>query len=613
MRRAVKYAGIALLSCMVMLSATGCGGAGESVALNYGTGMDGLQYDASLFARNDLDTVGADPGGIYVSKEQSEEYGGYYYVYTTGGSGNSFNSGYLPSEYTQEGIVGLSVKCYRSKDLSQWESAGSLLDGYCIAGYSEDWENWYGSGNVWAPEVIYDAATQKYYMYYNMYAKGSSGAVEVSANGFYIGVAVSDTPVGPFRALHNTDSETGVAIPLVNFEEHFGFSSHMPVIDVSPFRDPKEGGKLYLYFKGEATSGDAINSGHIYGMEMQDWTTPNYETIKCLLAPRAVSVTCDEGAEAALKLTGKQTVGTIDDALTTNILEAPQCIEHNGKYYLTYSANGFTDASYSVWQAVGTSPMGPFTKTSAEEGNPIISGASMPYANGSGHHTFVRNGDELYAIYHVHGHESQISYAIARYLFADRASFADDKIVVNGPSNCLMWLPESVSGYQNLARSAKIEVSSGQGETYLNDEILPYYAYNENAVYSKNGDITVTLKFDRAVSVRAIMIYNAPTVYSAFSKIDKIEFELAEKAAFMNKDYKIAVITDLEYPKVYLSETDESEYKACAPAVAEFEEIKVNSIKITLSAGNKLINYNKDGSQNKTLALSEIVVLGVTL
>ena len=71
MRRAVKYAGIALLSCMVMLSATGCGGAGESVALNYGTGMDGLQYDASLFARNDLDTPGADPGGIYVGKEQS--------------------------------------------------------------------------------------------------------------------------------------------------------------------------------------------------------------------------------------------------------------------------------------------------------------------------------------------------------------------------------------------------------------------------------------------------------------------------------------------------------------------------------------------------------------
>ena len=184
---------------------------------------------------------------------------------------------------------------------------------------------------------------------------------------------------------------------------------------------------------------------------------------------------------------------------------------------------------------------------------------------------------------------------------------------MNGPSNCLMWLPESVSGYRNLTRTAKIEVSGGQGETYLNDEILPYYAYNENAVYSKNGDITVTLKFDRAVSVRAIMIYNAPTVYSAFSKIDKIEFELAEKAVFMSKDYKNAVITDLEYPKVYLSETDEAEYKACAPAVAEFEEIKVSSIKITLSAGNKLINYNKDGSQNKTLALSEIVVLGVTL
>ena len=466
--------------------------------------------------------------------------GGTYYMYAT----------------TPGAIAGF--KCHASNDLVHWK-----VEGYCLTA-----EDSFGYKNFWAPEVVKHGG--RYYMHYSARESGSEL--------LRIGVAVSDSPAGPFR-----DAIPG---PLLSLP---GRST----IDAHCFRD--DDGKNYLFFSMDCPT-NIVNGVH---------------TSQSMCIRLDDSLTKVEGEYVLVSTPDCPWETEHDDKWQWN--EGPFVLKHAGKYYLTYSANGFTDASYSVWQAVGTSPMGPFTKVSAEEGNPIISGASMPYANGSGHHTFVRNGDELYAIYHVHGHESQISYAIARYLFADRASFADDKIVVNGPSNCLMWLPESVSGYRNLTRTAKIEVSGGQGETYLNDEILPYYAYNENAVYSKNGDITVTLKFDRAVSVRAIMIYNAPTVYSAFSKIDKIEFELAEKAVFMSKDYKNAVITDLEYPKVYLSETDEAEYKACAPAVAEFEEIKVSSIKITLSAGNKLINYNKDGSQNKTLALSEIVVLGVTL
>ena len=35
-------------------------------------------YDESLFYRNELETECADPGVIYVSKEESETYGGWY-------------------------------------------------------------------------------------------------------------------------------------------------------------------------------------------------------------------------------------------------------------------------------------------------------------------------------------------------------------------------------------------------------------------------------------------------------------------------------------------------------------------------------------------------------
>lgn len=41
------------------------------------------EYDESLFYRNELETECADPGVIYVSEEESGEYGGWYYMYAT--------------------------------------------------------------------------------------------------------------------------------------------------------------------------------------------------------------------------------------------------------------------------------------------------------------------------------------------------------------------------------------------------------------------------------------------------------------------------------------------------------------------------------------------------
>ena len=278
---------------------------------------------------------------------------------------------------------------------------------------------------------------------------------------------------------------------------------------------------------------------------------------------------------------------------------------------MTYSVNGYTDPSYSVWQAVGNSPMGPFVKVTREKGNPIISGRELEYANGSGHHTFIDNGTDIYAVYHVHGNQTSMESSPGRFLFADRVHFTENGIVVNGPSNYLQRLPESVSGYKNLARTANVRTEGGSGKEYLTDEIIPVYAYNATSVYTKEGDIEITFAFDTAVSVRAVMIYNSPKVETAFSKIDAIEFTLAEKADFMRKDYDKAVIFNLEYPKMYLSETDEYAYNPCAPAVADFNTIKVNSVKVKISGSSKLITENRDGTKNNAIDITEIVILGV--
>ena len=601
-----------LLACIGLLfSISACGEkTTDAVELNYDTGISGNQYNAEIFTRNEMVTWGADPGGIYVSEEQDEQYGGYYYIYITGATASywgNYNNGYLPSEYIDNGIVGAAILCYRSKDLHSWEPAAGMVDGFSVACYSTDWEDWKSNGNCWAPEVIYDGG--KYYMFYNMAAKGSSGATEVTSGGYYVGVAVSDTPVGPFRALHGTDAETGAAIPVVNFEANLDIGPHMPVIDISPFQDTD--GRRYIYFKAEGDDRNTLNNGgYIYCMEMEDWETPKYDTIQLVLVPGALSVSTNAGAEAALKLEGLQTEGEIADAVDHILLEAPQCIEHEGKYYLTYSANGYTDPSYSVWQAVGDSPMGPFKKVTVEKGNPIISGIEMDYANGAGHHTFIKNGDEVFAVYHVHGNETSMESSPGRFIFTDRVHFTENGIVVNGPSNYLQWQLESVSGYRNLAPEAEVKVKGGSGEEYLTDEIIPNYDYNAAQVYESDKDITLTFTFEQPVVIRSVMIYNSRDIETAFSKVDSIEFELAEKADFMTRDYKKAVISDLKYPDMYLSDTDEYVYNPCAPAVADFNEIKVTSVTITISKESKLLTEDKEGLKNNRIDISEIVFLG---
>ena len=50
-------------------------------------GTHGEQYDSNIFYRNDLKVFGGDADVIYVSKEEDDEYGGWFYMYTSGNDG----------------------------------------------------------------------------------------------------------------------------------------------------------------------------------------------------------------------------------------------------------------------------------------------------------------------------------------------------------------------------------------------------------------------------------------------------------------------------------------------------------------------------------------------
>lgn len=314
---------------------TACGEfKGEAIALDCfrGAGMTG-EYDSSVFYRNDLTVFGGDSDVIWVSKEQDPENGGYFYQYTSG------NGGVYTQWNEEDRSYGFS--CLRSRDLNDWELCGAVDGGYSARLERADWIK----QNLWAPEVIYDDVTGKYYMFFsamswtdeahlagykNAYGEGR----DYNPNNYHMTVFVADVPQGPFRALTSEEyytfegetvqkNEAGETInrngdvirskyPVINIEDHFDLETYakntwgedyktsseynggvlnagtMPGIDCSPFIDYDEQGnrKIYLFFSVHWIKGVLA----IWGMEMKDWCTPNYETMR-MIAPAFLLLT----------------------------------------------------------------------------------------------------------------------------------------------------------------------------------------------------------------------------------------------------------------------------------------------------------------------------------
>lgn len=597
-----------VLVASLCLGIAGCGQSASdvtSVYLDYGTGIDeDGDYNEELYGMNNNDTGGADPGVFWVSEEEDSEYGGYFYKYITIWTVDSDTA--INTEFCEEeGIAALAYKCYRSKDLYQWERCGVLPGGYSLQVDNEDWPR----DNLWAPEVIKSPIDGKYYMYFSANAPENWGAVTGVSNSdyeydrLYLAVAVCDTPVGPFDILYNTDVETGKRIPTINFHEGCNTEFDWAAIDVSPFFD--DNGDFYLYFNKHKDSNYASLNG-IWGMKMKSMTQPDYSTIVCLTQPNNITASSTPGDIESTTQEGNYFYSE------GGVNEGPTMIKHNGIYYLTYSANGYKSHNYSVHMAVSDSPLGTFRKLDGTEGNPVLDGSAEGYMVGTAHHSIVEKGDELYIVYH---RLSSIYTYSGRAICADRLNWTTNKdgldiLVANGPSKSLQWLSESVSGYKNLAQTADIKISTGTGVNYLTDGIIPFTSAIEDYVMqSESGDVKITFQWDEPVSVSSIMIYNGMDESYAFSNISDIRFKLAEQPDWASKAYDYAVIQDLVFPSRYW-DADSEEYIAGAPAVAEFDSIMVTEISITIKEGDRLVEYDKFGETNVALKIAEIVILG---
>ena len=575
---------IALILGVLVL--TGCAEQGIPLAydakIHEGGIADTGEYNQELFYRNDTLWTQPDPFVLYVTDEESTEYG-YYYLYAT----NFVDSGY---------------KAYRSKDMVNWQDVSAEVGHYCFVEQEIDaFTNPY-----WAPELIYDEETDKYYLFYSASATENWGW-----DGSYmrIGIAIADEPYGPFVAYENNilidEEKANAVIP----EEDRG---SWCCIDASAFYGAD--GEKYMLFTREMDTDDgvvitetAVNST-VWGIRMIDWQTPDYSTLTRL--------TCVGYLD-----TDKTEVAPYESNSPRN--EGPHMYvrkheDGTATYHLTTSVNRMND--YSVVQAISDNPLGPYRKLTEEEGGILLANDHMTWDHikGPGHHCFVQAGEELLIVYHQQ-EDRLLGDSWIRTLAMDRISFVKNSngqevMVTNGPTWSLQPQLEIASQYKNIAPEAKVKASNGENVKALTDEVLSIYkGVNFVKEFETKKDTTITITFDEYREVTGLMVYNSKWFEKAFMYIDRVEFD------FKNEDVPqgaTADIKNLEFDWQSYVQNNRIDMRPGGSAVAVFAPMQVKEIRIIFKLPADRIDelqiLDDEGYvvDQKAVAVSEIVVLG---
>jgi arabinoxylan arabinofuranohydrolase len=254
-----------------------------------------------------LDGYYADPAILYAEKT------GKFYLYPT-------SDGFT-------GWSGTYFKTFSSPDLVNWHDEGVILD------LTKD-VSW-AKKSAWAPCII-EQKTATGYRYAYYFCAGAK-----------IGVALSDSPTGPFK-------DTGQ--PLLD---------KLPVgvqggqqIDPAVFKDPKSG-KTYLYW----------GNGYMAGAELNDDLVS--------LKPGTTRVMTPDGT----------------------FREGSHVLYRNGTYYFMWSEDDTRSPNYQVRYGTSDSPLGKITVPAS---NSVISKDPAVGIYGTGHNSTIQvpGRDEWYLVYH---------------------------------------------------------------------------------------------------------------------------------------------------------------------------------------------------------------------
>src|SRR5690554_209965 len=216
-------------------------------------------------------------------------------------------------------------------------------------------ERSFGYKDFWAPEVIYDGS--KFIMHYTARAKTS--------NSLRIGVAISDSPLGPFVDVYDQT-------PMFDY----GYAA----IDGHVFVDSND--MKYFYFSKDCSENwvDGIKTSEIFVARLSD------DYLKIIGEPKKI-LTPDKDYER---------IG-FDDGDKYLWNEGAYMVKKDDTYYLMYSANYFADKNYCICAAKSKYPDRAFEKFE----KPILTYQDID-ESGPGHHMMLKQDSGYLCVYHVH-------------------------------------------------------------------------------------------------------------------------------------------------------------------------------------------------------------------
>ena len=547
------------------------------------------KYNSNLFYVNDYDVPVGDPSVFY----REEANGGWFYVTGT--------------------TTGQNFDLWKTKNFTDWFNVGKM--------YTPP-EDFFGKDCFWAPQISYDAeASHSYYL-----EEGSGKGLYILAfsarakdNTYRLAIAFSKNIEGPYTHFKGTNAngdyidastscfEISKLKGLGLYSDHvYGdlYKSGRGFIDASPYVDPVSGDK-YLYM---VRNRSVDTSNDVWGVKMKDWVTPDYPTTTPLSSYGYTTIDKTQ----KLNFTTKN---KIDEGPFLYYKDITDDGVNNGKYYLTLSIGDTDDKLYPVCQAVGDSPLGPFTKVQPEDLGFVITPDEIWDIHSSGHHCFFEAEGELFVAYHTYTINKDTSH-IRRYFGMAKVEWVyndDGEYVMraNGPSKDIQPLPEASSEYKNVIDYANITASGNSTSdlSVLTDGLIPLRDNDGSEEFKFEDKLTLTLSFEDYITARAIMIYNSYDYDFIFDSIDRIEFSY-RKIIQGKYYYGKAYIEDLGFnvadhliPQYYLlskGETNMNQLRPTGAAIAEFYELEINSVTIEIS-----VPEGKDACR-----IGEIVLLG---
>lgn len=389
-----------------------------------------------------------------------------------------------------------------------------------------------------------------------------------------------------------------------------------PCIDVNPVLGSD--GTMMLYFSQHVSSFNSSNN--VWCVKMKDWMTPDWDTLTHISTPNYVSIIQDGSFKGQF--------GAVTSWPEGSINEGTEVLEHEGKWYFTYSPFGYSSRQYSLYVGVSDEPTGPFTKLGLAY-SPII-GIGTEYNNymsGTGHHVFIKAGDELWALYHCfynpEDNNDNKGNFMGRCIGADRVywkyteELGYDMMYGNGPTYNLQPKPESFTGYTNVAKYAAITGTGDVGDVdVLTDGMFTAQPFSRQWEYgSTEGKLKIKLTWDEPVEITAFHIYNSGSYYNAFKTVKSVLFKLADKPAWYNFDkYNgYCYIQDLPtFSEDYIDRSGNVVRKGAA-AMAQFNKITVTEMTIFISGAyeDKYTDMDEDfGIGNTKVAVPEIYIFG---